>query len=331
MRGTGRLVAIVLTMSLGAVIATAAAAASGSEASQPASIVSDLKFRPVVRFANGHCGPAVLTSGRYALVSVSSPSSFDCPTGFVLIDDQTHQRTVIHESGLTELLAFGAPWIFFFEDNRFVLYNIVTKRTRNCDVPRCVPSGEAISYAVGRRWLETFVQQPGSCGDGMHYSCGPVSEAFYNITTGQRRNGSVTNSTTVADLDSGRLFQHVCPPLRVPPGGTLTFYGRFAVATESDRSSVLERCGSKLHMPVGMSAQNGPVSSPIASTRAVVWTVIDPLGEWHGQIAGVLLPSLRSFTTTVPLSFRGFLHALTAFRLYVGDPHGRLWAARMPT
>ena len=236
---------------------------------------------------------------------------------------------MIQKSGFAELLAFGAPWIFFFEHNRFALYNVATKKTRSCGVPGCVPSGDVISYALGARWLETFVQQPGACGDGVHYDCGPVTQSFYNIRAGRIRDGSPAKSTTVADLNSRRLSKRVCAPLRLPPGGSLTFYGSFAVATESDRTSVLEQCGSSLQMPIGMSYQNGPVSSPVASTRAVLWPVIDPLGLWHGQIAGVLLPSLRRFTASAPSNL-GFPLALTAFRLYVAGAHGRLWAARMP-
>jgi hypothetical protein len=188
MRWTGWSVAILLVVVLGSVVVVAGSDASGSTAPQPASIVLDLKFRPVVRFANGGCGPAVLTSGRYALISISSPSPYGCATGFVLIDDLTGKRTVIHKSGFTELLAFGAPWIFFFEHNRFALYNIATKKTRSCGVPGCVPSGDAISYALGSRWLETFVQQPGSCGDGVHYGCGPEPSR----STTSERAGSAT-------------------------------------------------------------------------------------------------------------------------------------------
>lgn len=221
------------------------------------------------------------------------------------------------------------------------LYNFVTKKTHKCPA-QCGPNdADAIGYAVGSRWLETFIQQPGSCGDGVHYGCGPITEYFYNIETGHFRYSSSTSSTTIADLNSRGLLHRVCPPLRVPPGGplggsyggapvpTLTFFGSFAVATATYRSWLLERCGSNLHMPIGMTYENGPASPPVVSTHAALWQVIDPLGLWHGQLAGVLLPSLRPFTAMLPSGLQGLPPVLSAFRLYVRG-NGRVSAATIP-
>jgi hypothetical protein len=331
-RWTGRLLATFLVVVLATVAVAGASAASNSEPSQPAPVVLDLKFRPVVRYASGHCGPSVLTSGPYALVASSSPSASVCATRYVLIDDRTGKRTVIDASGSLDVQAFGWPWVFGFKNLHDVLYNIATKKTRRCAASRCQPDG-ALSYALGSRWLETFVQQPGACGDGEHNQCGPVTPSFYNIKSGHVDDSSPPNATTVADLNSHWLFHPVCPPLQVPPGGSLAFYGSFAVATEGAQyggSSLLERCGTNLQIPIGT-----PYPPPLffANPHVVIWQILDLTGAWHGQFAGVLLPSLRPFTATLPAALQNedpFPVGLTAFRLYVVDATGRLWAARIP-
>lgn len=338
MRWTGRLVAILLFLVPATVVALPGSAASGSDASQSVPTVLALDFRQVVPFTAGSCG-GFWTSGRYVLVSISAPTPYACATTFVLIDDQTRKHTFIHRRGFTSVLAFGAPWILWNRNGTYELYNFVTKKTQ---IP-ALPNGTAVSYAVGRRWLETFIQQPGPCGDGVHNGCGPITEHFSNIQTGHFLRSSSSSSTTIADLNSRRLFQHVCPPLQVPPGGPLggiyqgtavprlTLYGNFAVATPTGQSWLLERCGSTLQMPIGMSVENGPVSPPVVSSHAVVWKVLDSGGFSHGQLAGVLLPSLQPFTATIPsnLSQEGFL-GLSAFRLYVFGQNGSLWAASVP-
>jgi len=342
MRWTGRLVAILLVL-VPATVVVSGGSASGSEASRSAPIVLALTFRPVVPFANGNCGGPVWTSGRYALVSISSPTPYACATSFMLIDDKTGKEKAIRESGVEEVQAFGAPWILFLENGHYALYNIATKKTHSCRVSPCVsaPDGDALGYALGSRWLDAFIQQPGPCGDGVHNGCGPITESFYNIKTGRLRYTPSSSSTTIADLDSPRLFHRVCPPLQVPPApfagfvyGTtlftpLAFYGSFAVATATNRNWLLERCGSNLQMPIGMTYQDGPVSPPVASTHAVVWPVIDSIGESHRQLAGVLIPSLRPFTATVPSNLTSLL-ALTDFRVYVRGTDGGLWAATIP-
>jgi len=54
---------------------------------------------------------------------------------------------------------------------------------------------------------------------------------------------------------------------------------------------------------------------------------------WHRQLAGALLPSLRRFTATLSSRIANpgaYLVALSAYRLYLADADGRLWAARIP-
>jgi hypothetical protein len=165
-RWTGRAVAMLLVVVLATVVVSAGSAASNSETSQPVPVVLALMFRPVVREANGVCGQAVLTSGRCALVSRSSPGRYTCATSYVLIDDRTGKRTVIHKSSFTGAQAFGAPWIFFQTTSGDVLYNIATKKTRRCDASQCQPNG-AISYSLGSRcapagaarWISGLLRQ----------------------------------------------------------------------------------------------------------------------------------------------------------------------------
>jgi hypothetical protein len=193
------------------------------------------------------------------------------------------------------------------------------------------------------------VQQPGSCGDGEHNSCGPVIRSFYNIRTGQSRFEFHQKPSTIADLNSPKLFRSVCRPLQVPgtsPGPqspgvlppSLTFHGPFAIASavEGSVGSVfLERCGSHLKIPIGISQPGGTVASVVANRHVVIWESLDLDGAWHGQFAGLMLPSLRRFSATAPsnlLQHGGGAGpiALSAFRLYLTDADGRLWAARTP-
>lgn len=210
---------------------------------------------------------------------------------------------VLRPGGPTSVLAFGAPWILFDHNPSFDLYNIATRKWRalGCDSPRCMPDG-TMGYALGARWLEFIVQGQQSCGDGIHFECGPDTYAFYNLRTHRARRGSPQTSTRIVDLGSPTLVRKLCPPLRVPAGGSVELEGRVGVITDA-HGSFLERCGSRQHMPVDAPPPDVPPGSLFVSSRAVLWPVLDQLGAWTGRIGGVSLPSLRRFTGTLPRSF----------------------------
>jgi hypothetical protein len=339
MRWIGRVLFLSFVVVL-ASVAVAGSATAGNQAAAGAPVVLNLKFRLVVGSTTGACDDWVFTSETYALFALPNPTH--CPSRFLLIDDRTGSRRVIRMRGFTIADAFAAPLILFQQNGNFVLYNIDTGSLRPAQCSRgCGPG--PFAYALGTRWVEFFVQQTGSCGDGVHNSCGPITHTFYNIQTGQSRFQASQSDTMVADLDSRSLFHRVCRPLQAAPTAptgptselaalppSLTFYGRFAIAINADRTAFLERCGSNLHMPIDQPTQSGPLGLIMASRRAVVWQTVDQNGLWHGQFAGVLLPSLRPFTAQLPASIPnpGFLLSVRDARdLYVLDGTGRVWRA----
>ena len=322
----------------------AASTEADGRVSQRAPTVLHLKFQRVIHDLTG-CGDDsdLFISGQYALVRFGPHP--DLPTcggdGFLLLDDRTGRRRVIHvlNLGLTHLEAFGAPWILFFtEYGGFQLYNINTRKLRplGCDAG-CMGGTPAFSdaevYELGSHWLEFEGPSGGPCGDGIHYGCGPLTVyGYFNILTHTvRKNWSLTGDRSILDLDSPRLVRTVCQPLRVPTGGSLRPYGKFAVATEADGSSFLERCGSQLKMP--LDGRYDPPSSPSAGVsandHAVTWEVLDQYGLWHRQLDGVLLPSLRRFSASIP-SYVGAGPDLDSTRAYFVTAAGVLWAAPFP-
>lgn len=342
------LLVLVVLVALATVVVPASTRAD-SKPNLAAPVVLHLKFRRVITGVDGQSGSSVLTSGRYALISFSRSADF--VTHFLLLDDRTGKRSMIRTAGLNEVLAFGAPWILFSNFGSLELYNIGTRKWRPF-YPELYnatyPEGYVLSatvVAMGARWVEFEVNQTGSCGDGIHNECGAITHPFYNIRTGKRRYESPEN-TTVFDLNSSTLLRTVCRPLRVPSNGSLTFYGKFAVASEpdseQDKSLFLERCGSYLHMEID-EPKGGPsgdlyAGDLSANTHAVLWRVLDATGRWHGRFAGRLLPSLRGFTVTLPSNIHipvqtrsvTAVTALDSFRLYVVDELGGLWAAVLP-
>ncbi len=337
-----RLVALVgaCGVGLGWVVSSALA---GDNATAGSPVTLDLQFRPVVGFVADTCNDEpVSTSGDYALVALQG-FTLGCPRRFLLIDDRTGKRAVVHLKGgsLTAVLSFGAPWILFEpHSGEFRLYNIKTGSERAAACRRCGPDGP-YAYAVGARWVEFFVQKNDGCNDsGL---CSPAVRSFYNIQTGQSRFQASQSSTSVPVLDSRKLFHRLCRPLRVPartapprdsyhPLPSLTLYGTFAVASDGGEFPFsLERCGSNLQMPVDLPNQDDWLGSLTANDHAVLWQVSDGHYEWDGQFAGLLLPSLRPFTGQLPASLpTPWFIVLDSHELYVIDATGRVWRAAFP-
>lgn len=309
-------------------------AASGSAGSAPRLL--HLKFHPVTRHVEGLCRNPALTSGGYTLVSVTSqPSSSACASAFMLIDDSSGKRSIIPGSGIADyVLAFGPPWILFEHEFTFELYNITTRESHALDCGNGCPPDGTFAMAIGARWLEFTWQKPGSCGDGIHYSCGtgPIMHSFYNLVTGKFRQDATTTSRTHLDLDSPTLVRAVCPPLRAPAKGAIDFYGPFAVTTQASQS-FLERCGSRSRIPIGERSQSIAGGGLVANHAAVLWKVTDARGVFVGRLAGILLPSLRRVSINLPAKVQGHgdpTVLLDRSRLYVAANTGILWSATLP-
>jgi hypothetical protein len=288
------------------VIASSGTATAGS--ATPSAATIQLRFRQIPGYADGHCGNALITVGDYALISLAPKPTESCASYFLLINEQTGRRVTIHGSGFEYVLAFGPPWILFFHNLRFQIYNIDTGKSRPLDCTgACMPSS-TIGYALGALWLELFVQQQGSCGDGVHYDCGPVTQSFYNLVTHKFRSRQTTTSRTILDLDSPSLLRRVCSPLRVPATGTLSIFGTFAVETQPS-GSLLERCGSHLQIPIGVGNEGVGGGGMLASGDAVLWNLPTPSGSLSGQLTGILLPSLRRISIALPGTTRRLIGA----------------------
>jgi hypothetical protein len=321
---------IVLLMAM-PVLGIVGLAKGDASSSRDAPVVVPLKFR--VAFAN--CPGALhdndFASHDFLVFSCSFSRS-------LLVDDRTEMRVKIRNSyscGWLEPRALGAPSVLFFcggSDER--VYNVVTGRWRRIGraEPACVgvgggqtlepQSGQPVGEAVGARWVERQVQCPGPCTPDYHNTCGPIEQVFINIRTGKVRRDLPGSPTTILDLDSPTLARKLCAPLRVPPGGSITMDGRFALVRKAGGSTYLQACGSH--------RQTALTSPEWWNQRAVFWAV-DSAGGWRGKLAGILLPSLRRFTATIPARLQSSFILLGASHLYMPDSNGKIWATQFPS
>jgi hypothetical protein len=254
------------------------------------------------------------SNGRYVFFDTTSlPQS---ETDGTLIDDQTGKRSSI--PGCADPL-FGGPWLALncagSGPGQLRLYQLATGRWRIVNL-FCNSSEPTYIYdcspiAIGANWIA--VAYGPVC-----YHC-ILSEAAQNVWTGQTTSFPPTypGGKQAIDLNSTTLVRTLCQPVRVPifiptsteindvrhrvtfygsapvasvnpPPGSLTFYGRFAVAY-GNRSAYLVRCGSRLHVPLP------PGLIPIDESRQMIaWQVL------HGGLGGRMLPSLRRFR--IPLA-----------------------------
>jgi hypothetical protein len=288
---------------------------------------------------NGHCGAAGIASHDWLIFSLSPDKTNRCASRFLVINDRTGKSALIdarpcrYAAFSAELEAFGAPWALFSCGNGEKLYNVTTRKWRSlgCDAS-CHGPYMVIDEAIGARWLQIDEQLPGSCGDGVHFDCGPVRRTFFNLLTHALRHRWPKTPTTILDLDSPALAHHLCKPLHAPATGSLTLEGDVAVITTTDASYV-QRCGSRTQTLLLQSGASVAGGGLLANDDAILWKLNNPLtGVWHGQLNGVLLLTLERFTATVPprIATSSSAMLLGADRLYVSGDHGGLWAARLP-
>jgi len=190
---------------------------------------------------------------------------------------------------------------------------------------QCEANYYATYFAVGDDWIQFELD----CG----YHCPPAGFAFQNIQTGQvdgQPPDWKPGGTQIPDLNSPALTQTVCRPLRVGDGfpspaqsfpGTVLF-GRFAIAASRGFTWHLERCGSRLHKPIGG-------GSLAANRRTVVWTTGSPRHP-HRKIEGVFLPGLRPLVVQGPTRSLSDV-AFSSRALYVWAPGSRrVWRTANP-
>jgi hypothetical protein len=277
-----------------------------------------LKYRLV---AHGVVSPSV--SGPYLGFSQYPTRG---PERFVLIDERTGKRIVMPrgcEGGVV-----GVPWVALYCGESpgplfnpfYGLYNIETRTLRRfpCDAVCQQDFDNANLLAVGARWLELQLQPDQPCGDGVHYTCGPPTDVYYDVRTGRPRVPS-TSPSAIVDLNSPTLTRPPCRPLIGP---LWWFDGTFALAQEAN-GMFLERCGSDIKMPL-VTASNSP-GSVLANTEAVA-----SCSDSSTQASGIFLPSLRRFTFTVATNSFNVPACPTVLGqryVYYDDAQERLWAA----
>ena len=362
MRAVGRILSLVLVVF--GVLAGSAIART------PSPLVLHLKWRLVAT------GPTYVTAtDRYAAIVKLSPGLMDRVT---LIDEQAHtQRTVAapncpwpnYPNSLpADAPMLAGPWLMFgCGIKSYQLYDLATGRwvsfaaAPQCGYDRALGQGPCIPVNAGSAWVK-FLTTDGACEE----HC----EAHYylqNIRTGEFKLDPVTPGGTVVEaLNAPSGSRRLCSPLRYPRSfngsinawepGSLTFYGRFALATGDIRPPEggivaryrLHRCGTALDMaiyPIPYQPGNFPGSFVplVASCRALIW-----IRARDGALVGRFFPTLQQFRLRAPAGATirppqtetpGFtLTALTKRTIYittvnVKQPYAdanKLWAAPVP-
>lgn len=321
---------LIVAVTLLLALPSAAGSDPAASASHTAVLSLHLRFRLLARGVNG-----VVGSRSYVAYTTDT---------FRVLDDRTGRPLAVRWPRFCDFGAIGYPWVALDCGLRFRLYNINTGKWR---VLRCRGLCHEFPYQagvfeVGAKWLSIDVNEPGPCGDGVHYSCGPTVYLYYNIATGRPRTPQ-TGARAMIDLNATSLVRKVCSPLPLPPSPSakksqLTgFYGGFAVVQElfTNFSSLqnngpfyLERCGTSLHLPIVPPADAGPDAGTTFGDRRVAGLCL------FGPQYGFFLPSLRRFTFDLPkgtpegceLAFLGPRH------IYLFDSQrSLLWEAAFPT
>jgi hypothetical protein len=272
-------------------------------------IVVHPRFRVV-----GHDGEA--TNGAYTIV-------WNGRRGVVgtLVDERSGQRVLVRLPGYCRAPVdsqpyLGGSWLLVdCTKARMGLYSLAHRWWRSVAVKgpcRGFNPGRCGPVAVGTDWIEYDDERNINLGDKF---------VFQNVVTGAIRRDP-TNARTRADLDSPRLAQRVCAPLRVPSNGTVEFQGRFALAINYQANVFLEECGTRLHVSLGSALDN----QAIAPAAVIYGTGL------RGVLSGIFLPSLQRFAVTPPAVSGPLIRVdLSISHIYVDatDRRGRynVWSA----
>lgn len=330
-----RLLAIAGLVALIAMLPFAIVGAGAAEPSRVSNL--QLRFKVVFRARlSSYCArPDLFTGGRYALVTWE-PAATRCASRLELFDDTSGSHSFISTSACTQanypggrpvadVEAFGPPWVLLECGQREKLYNIVTRRWRAFSRDGACDTNCTLPPLIGARWVEVYFQDEGSCGDGVHYSCGPLESRFINIRTGLVR-GASTGPHTILDLNSPKLVVPICEPVRLTPYAGAARLGRYVVV-QASTGSYVQRCGSARKIPVlpaGVSSRGTVLINP----HGVLVQMVDSSSlDWSGSFEGIRVPSMHRFVTTAPADTRNPKFALNSRKLYVADQQGDYLAA----
>jgi hypothetical protein len=199
----------------------------------------------------------VFAGARYGPHSASSG---------LLLDERIGKRTTIFPPvGATWCSgdALGGPWLVagcsFGQPSALEAYSLTAGTWQPLNytpgVCQLTTQESCDAVSIGTHWID--IKE--SC-----YHCA-TTYVFQDIQTGNTRSDP-TGPTTIPDVNSPTLGRRVCSPLRVPRAddggeggdlnawGSLRVYGSFALASGTDPygtpSVYLERCGSRLHLPI---------------------------------------------------------------------------------
>jgi hypothetical protein len=331
-------VGVVLLVFVWCAVWAAPAVAMGSVGGAPASqVVLGSSFQSIRP-------GGLLASGDYLLRSMAVSDGFPFDGGRIVINTRLGTTTALDPE--CQVLGLGPPWVLMscpqisnpsgpYDVELYSLaggtQQIVTPSPGMpyCSSPPYDPEVQCSAVAVGAYWIEWVASS-------YHYL--PTSVYFQNIQTGEHR-GDPTNATTIADLNSPDLAHQICPGVSRMPGystlwGSLTLDGQFALATDSDNSVYLERCGTRMRRL--LADGNTMVSYDLASNAgAIVWQAVT------SRLDGLLLPSLQRFTIPLPSAIvrppgssedtivDGL--ELTSGSLYLSGPDGTVWRTASPT
>jgi hypothetical protein len=291
-----------------------------------------------------------LASGEYLLVRTTAPTVAPVFTnpGWIVVNSRLGTTTALDPS--CDAVALGPPWVLMTcrqSSDPSGPYDVelysLADGTRQvvtlgpgmpyCSAPPVDSEVDCSAEAVGADWIEWV-------GSSYHHL--PYQVVYFqNIETGELRRDP-SNATTFADLNSPALARKTCPGVRLERDlgsddgirwGSLTPYGPFALVTAGSDGNLLERCGT--HMRQRLPPASDRYSFALASNdSAIIW-------QAHpGQLSGLYLPSLQTFTIPLPSAIAkppGAPEALpvriepTSSALYMTDSEdGVLWRTAGP-
>lgn len=189
--------------------------------------------------------------------------------------------SLLYDCGELELYTVpGGPW-------RTIPVN--PRVERQC-MGTAQQGGECEVAGVGTDWVESAISLHGEDG---------TTDYFQNLKTGRVESRTPANSfinpNPAVNLNSPSLTRTVCRPLSPPKDGDLLMAGRYAVS-QHHNLWYLQRCGQHTRTLLGRK-----LIQVAAGAKLVAW--INPF-RGAPRIDGVLLPSLRRFTTALPAGFQ---------------------------
>jgi len=195
---------------------------------------------------------------------------------------------------------------------------VAQSEAAGCRSPQCTLS----PVAVGRYWIEWSYDVPSCMVDHCE-----ATIAFQNLTTGRLAYPQFDGSL-VTNLDSRRLIQRLCPPLRTPELyplvlGSAVFVGPFEV---DPFDGYIQRCGSHRHYSFQYDLQ------PAINASVVLSRTYGKISG-HGvyELSGRLLPSLRPIVLILPPRLNPPIEITAGVRhVYALTRWGQLLYASLP-